>query len=446
MENIKKIILNGVETEYYISDNGEVWHHGKILSQTYNKVTGYMQVGITGPDGKRHNLSVHRYVALTFIPNPNNLPVVNHIDGNKTNNNINNLEWTTMAGNMQHALKLGLVKSAGIDLERAKRVCVFLYNGYSIKKIAKTMDLSKDIVQKVYESEYYKKFKADHDNHDKNIAERISLLDSRIEKVSRIFENGYPNKIRTYLDTENYVTDAIEVWSDKLVINGHPTYYRVSNFGRVLSEATHTIMRPYPDKKTGFACVTLYDTIAGKHIPYLLHRLVANIFLDPPEPSKREIRFKDGDRSNCHATNLEWISINERRREIQAKNGKYGCQKLTEEEVHKICKMLEDGGYSLVEIGLDFGVSKAVIGAIKRGKNWKHISCQYNIPYEKKKHANFTMFYDKIDKMVLAGASTPDIIKAIPVKGTSRESYRSLINQRRRFYLKNGTLKDIRKE
>ena len=55
----------------------------------------------------RKIFSVHRLVAETFIPNPKNYPCVNHIDSNRTNNNINNLEWCTYKENTQWVLKNG---------------------------------------------------------------------------------------------------------------------------------------------------------------------------------------------------------------------------------------------------------------------------------------------------------------------------------------------------
>ena len=55
-------------------------------------------------NGKRKIYKVHRLVTETYIPNPDNLPEVNHIDEDKTNNNIANLEWSTHAYNMQHSL------------------------------------------------------------------------------------------------------------------------------------------------------------------------------------------------------------------------------------------------------------------------------------------------------------------------------------------------------
>ncbi len=58
--------------------------------------------------GRKQRIFVHRIVALAFIPNPNNYPVINHLDGNPANNNVNNLEWTTVQENTLHAYRIGL--------------------------------------------------------------------------------------------------------------------------------------------------------------------------------------------------------------------------------------------------------------------------------------------------------------------------------------------------
>lgn len=91
--------------------NGKIAKHyfkGKILSTRINNI-GYVKVDLTKNKNQK-TFSVHRLVAETFIPNPNSLPQVNHKDGNKLNNNVNNLEWCDAFQNQQHALKTGLRK------------------------------------------------------------------------------------------------------------------------------------------------------------------------------------------------------------------------------------------------------------------------------------------------------------------------------------------------
>lgn len=81
---------------------------GKIFVGKVNKF-GYLTVTIS-VNSKKKNLSVHRLVAQSFIPNPKNKPQVNHIDGNKLNNNVENLEWCTAQENIRHAWENGLMK------------------------------------------------------------------------------------------------------------------------------------------------------------------------------------------------------------------------------------------------------------------------------------------------------------------------------------------------
>ena len=91
--------------------------NGNILKMSKNQ-KGYYQVCIY-INHKRKILFPHRLVAQLFIQNPDNKPFVNHIDGCKTNNDINNLEWCTAKENTQHALRTGLAKS-GINKKQVK--------------------------------------------------------------------------------------------------------------------------------------------------------------------------------------------------------------------------------------------------------------------------------------------------------------------------------------
>jgi hypothetical protein len=75
--------------------------------RSYLNRSGYPQVRI-GPSGAQRTVSVHRLVALAFVPNPRGVRCVNHIDGDKTNNRPANLEWVTHSENITHALRTGL--------------------------------------------------------------------------------------------------------------------------------------------------------------------------------------------------------------------------------------------------------------------------------------------------------------------------------------------------
>ena len=81
---------------------------GRLCIPSNNNSKGYWRVGIQINNRQKH-FAVHRLVALAFIPNPNNLPQINHIDGNKNNNCVSNLEWCDNGHNIRHALEHGLI-------------------------------------------------------------------------------------------------------------------------------------------------------------------------------------------------------------------------------------------------------------------------------------------------------------------------------------------------
>lgn len=96
--------------DYSISNQGRVKSHKNGLTLIMqNKLipSGYEQISFSQKNKKFYRY-VHRLVAEAFIANPQNLPWVNHIDGNKTNNHVNNLEWVVPSENSKHAFKYGL--------------------------------------------------------------------------------------------------------------------------------------------------------------------------------------------------------------------------------------------------------------------------------------------------------------------------------------------------
>lgn len=100
---------------YYATDDGHIYseHLKRIISEFTDK-DGYKKVRLSNGDGSRKVFSVHRLVLETFLPNINSDKLqVNHIDGDKTNNKLSNLEWVTCKENIQHGYKTGLYHNIG---------------------------------------------------------------------------------------------------------------------------------------------------------------------------------------------------------------------------------------------------------------------------------------------------------------------------------------------
>lgn len=119
-EEWKQICVDDVMYNYEVSNQGRVRNktNKKILKQTYDK-DGYCKISLYCHDKRKH-FRVHRLVGIMFIPNPNNLPMINHKDENKSNNCVDNLEWCTAKYNTNYGTGLERRAESQRGLERSE--------------------------------------------------------------------------------------------------------------------------------------------------------------------------------------------------------------------------------------------------------------------------------------------------------------------------------------
>lgn len=148
---------------YEISKDGVVRNKKRLSECAQHKSSnnkGYLKL-VLYKNGVRTNFELHRLLALTFIPNPQNKPTVNHIDGNPNNNNLSNLEWATIREQTIHAYKNklaggekhGMSKLKNRDIKFIRQLSKDGLTGYAI---AKKFKMSHSNIQRIIKGVYWK--------------------------------------------------------------------------------------------------------------------------------------------------------------------------------------------------------------------------------------------------------------------------------------------------
>ena len=146
----------GYEGIYELSSSGSVWlllerwrngHTKPVRREMKLNKTGSGYLGlILIKNGIGWRTTVHRLVATHFIPNPMNLPTVNHKDGDKTNNDVSNLEWSSMGDNIRHSFKNGLNKAAEKNRSKlSKPVLQFSISGSLLQEFPSLKEVERQL-------------------------------------------------------------------------------------------------------------------------------------------------------------------------------------------------------------------------------------------------------------------------------------------------------------
>lgn len=200
--------------------------------------------------------------------------------------------------------------------------------------------------------------------------------------------------------------------------------YKISNYGNVFSVKHNKIMKPRIDKN-GYYRIGLRCSDGSKYL-IGVHRLVAWEFCDGYDESKgRTIpNHKDSDPSNNYFLNLEWVTSSENSLygftygNRKARKGELSnlC-KYTDKEIHKVCKLLQDG-YSRKYVSRITGINLNYLTDIISGKKRKNISSKYNLP--KQRVVLFKGFDDdtknKILKYINSGYKPKEICKKLNIE------------------------------
>lgn len=261
-----------------VSNMGNVRNDKTSTVYKQNLKNGYMYVTlktINGTEIKECGQRIHRLVAEAFISNddPKNKNQVNHKDGDKTNNKVDNLEWISQSENLKHAAKTGLLKSQARKIHQLDKDGKIIKTYDSISQASKATGIDDGTICKVCKGTGHKS------------------------------AGGYVWKY----DDEDILCKQTENKDEPLTLIKDFSNYGISENGNVYSYARKRYMAQI--ELDGYKRVNLVNESGRKG--FLVHRLVAETFIKNPDPLKTQVNHKNMIKSDNSVKNLEWVTCSE---------------------------------------------------------------------------------------------------------------------------------------
>jgi hypothetical protein len=317
-------------------ENYEVSTLGRVKNTNSNKLMkstskgGYFGISLVNIFGRK-NFKIHRLVALAFIPNPENKTDVNHMDKNKHNNNISNLEWNTRAENNLHGkLNVIITTNKNKPVNRIDKNTNEILEKYNSIELAAEWVFSLGLTKTIH-------------NGRNSIGNVISGLSNTAYGFRWELENSNQNL-------------GDEIWKQIIIeniINCEKEYF-VSSLGR-FKNSSGIIMDNYKVNENGYIRIFIYNKT------YTLHRLIAFTFLKNSE-NKDQVNHIDGNKLNNCVNNLEWVTNQENQiHKFKIGLGNNYTRKITQYDLEM--NKIKDFN-SIVEASKTLNIGKSNIGGV----------------------------------------------------------------------------------
>lgn len=203
-------------------------------------------------------------------------------------------------------------------------------------------------------------------------------------------------------------------------VPGVAPYYLISNYGRIWHRYKQRFLTVNIDTK-GYLYKPLAIRDSGKSKSCRIHRLVMMTFAYIPGCENLLVNHKDGNKGNCHLYNLEWSTSSENQIHAVVNGLKYR-DVYTDEQIHHVCRLLEDRGKTLTSIAEETGVQYTTIQAIQGKRAFLDISDKYNI---KPRKINNNLSIDQIHQLCDYYQNNPKL--PLPQETLDQYSRRALI-------------------